>query len=158
MAVAVEILLDAAGIPSLATATHGCHRPHVTLLNATALSITDPLIETLRPLLGTELRFDSLAIFPGTSAVLFLAARVTQPLLDVHVALHQLVTAERTQRWSHYLPGAWIPHCTLAGGLDTKTTSRTFGLLHQFRSTRAEIAEICAVDTETGYHARLIAV
>ncbi|MBO0883431.1 MAG: hypothetical protein J2P17_24465, partial [Mycobacterium sp.] len=89
--------LDAAGIDTLSTATHGRHRPHVTLLNASALGNRTALAETLQPLVGTDLFFDSLAIFPGTTSVLFLAARVTQALLKTHAAIHNLVPAEQTE-------------------------------------------------------------
>jgi 2'-5' RNA ligase len=173
MAVAVELLfddaaaasvrelwarLDAAGIASLSTASHRRHRPHVTLLNASILDVTSPLIETLRPLVGTDLFFDSLATFPGTASVLFLGARATLPLLSAHAAVHELISSEQTELWQRYRPGMWVPHCTLAGGLDSTAISRAFGLLHPFQSLPAHVAKICAVDTETGDHTLLAAV
>jgi hypothetical protein len=150
--------LDTAGIASMSTASHGRHRPHATLLNATTLSGSTALVETLQALVGADLFFDSLAIFPGPTSVLFLAACVTPPLLSTHSAVHELVSTDQTEPWPRYRPGSWVPHCTLAGGLNAQAVSKAFELLHPFRAIHAIIAEICAVDTETGHHASLGAV
>lgn len=147
--------LDAAGLDTLSMASHGRHRPHVTLLNASTLDISPALVNTLQPLVGTELCFDSLAIFPGATSVLFLAARVTLPLLRTHAAVHELVPVEQTELWAQYRPGAWVPHCTLAFGLDATMVRTAFGLLHPFSSMCARVAEIAAVNTETGDQVRL---
>lgn len=173
MATAVEILfdedaaitvrelwarLDAAGIPSLAVATHGSHRPHVTLFNATGLRITPALVDRLRPLVGSDIFFDSLAIFPGTPTVLFLGARATVPLLTAHAVAYELLSTEQTRRWPQYQPGLWIPHCSLATGVDSTTVHTALTVLYPVSPLHARIAEICAVDTETGRHTTLIAV
>jgi hypothetical protein len=127
----------------------------VTLLNAQSLDVTHVLANSLSPLIGTELAFDSLAIFPGSPSVLFLGARATRPLLDAHAAVHAAVTTERAGPWQYYEPGAWVPHCGLALNLDADAVSRAFGILWPFRQLTASIVEACAVNTETGEHTRI---
>lgn len=57
---------------------------------------------------------------------------------------------------NYYEPGAWVPHCGLAAGLDAAAVSRAFALLHPFRPLTATITRVCAVNTETGDHARVL--
>jgi len=57
-------------------------------------------------------RFASLGVFPN-SGVVFLAPLVTPALLAVHARFHAEF-APPGASWAHYLPGQWVPHCTLA--------------------------------------------
>jgi 2'-5' RNA ligase len=146
-------LLEANGIPSEGSASHGRHQPHVTLLNVQSLDVTASLARTIAPLIGAELVFDSLAVFPGSPSVLFLGVRATRPLLDAHAAIHASITTERANPW--YEPGTWVPHCGLALGLDAANVTRAFALLLPFQQLKATITEVCAVNTVTGVHSRV---
>jgi 2'-5' RNA ligase len=148
-------LLEANGIPSEGSASHGRHQPHVTLLNVQSLDVTEPLTRTIAPLIGTEIVFDSLAIFPGSPSVLFLGVRATRPLLDAHAAIHASITTERVGPWHYYEPGTWVPHCGLALGLNAAAVTRAFALLPPFQQLKATITEVCAVNSVTGDHSRV---
>jgi 2'-5' RNA ligase superfamily len=58
--------------------------------------------------------------FATAEGVLFLGPVVTRALLDLHARFHPLFERAAISPWSHYLPGAWVPHCTLTFGLDPK--------------------------------------
>jgi len=63
--------------------------------------------------------FSSIGLFPGEERVLFLAPVVSRPLLDVHAAWHALAADLAASCRSYYLPGNWVPHCTLGTGVPT---------------------------------------
>lgn len=60
-----------------------------------------------------DLTISSLGIFPTGQSFVFLAPIVTQKLLDVHAYTHQLLEDSSTSTVTNYVPGCWIPHCTL---------------------------------------------
>jgi|SRR6266850_1295123 len=51
-------------------------------------------------------------IFPQVA--IFLAPTVTPALLELQAGLHARFSRLATAPWEHYLPGTWVPHCTLA--------------------------------------------
>jgi 2'-5' RNA ligase len=62
----------------------------------------------------TEIAFAGLGVFPTEENVLFLAPVVTPALLDLHATWHTMATTLRAACRAHYLPGRWVPHCTLS--------------------------------------------
>ena len=84
------------------------------------------------------------------AASLFLAPVVTAPLLAVHVRLNDVLQERGIVQWPHYLPGSWVPHCTLAMNVTPAELSAAAGMLAGFRQIQAEVAEVGITDTETG--------
>lgn len=70
------------------------------------------------------LTFLCLGIFPGEKAIVYLAPTVNQKLLDIQAYVHQLLKDSGTSSSTMYVPGYWIPHCTLALDIDTKLIVR----------------------------------
>jgi len=60
------------------------------------------------------LTFSCLGIFPTGKSSVYLAPTVNQKLLDIHAYIHQLLKDGGTSSLPDYVPGYWIPHCTLA--------------------------------------------
>jgi 2'-5' RNA ligase len=58
--------------------------------------------------------FSHLGAFCAPKPVVFVAPTTTTPLLNLHEALHQTLAGLGSDPWAHYLPGSWVPHCTLA--------------------------------------------
>lgn len=112
-----HVLADAGiSVPGI----HG-HRPHITLA---AYDTTD--WTTYQQLLGKftqsqqafPIRLHALGIFPETGVV-FLAPRVTAPLITLHSALLTACAAlgSAPLKYAHHLgESVWMPHCTLARG------------------------------------------
>lgn len=170
MALAVEMFFDkaadaavreirrdlaAAGLPSLAVFGHGQHRPHVSL--AVAESLTPAASDPLRSVLGRAitgarllLTLNSLGTFPGGEGVLFLGVAVAAELLDLHARVHAAIAGQAAGLWPHYLPGGhWVPHCTLAQGLDAEGTATAFRL-RVFQPIEATVTSAGITDTASG--------
>ena len=49
---------------------------------------------------------------------MFLAPVVTRELLELHTKLHGMPPVAAGTRREYYLPGRWVPHCTIAEGLE----------------------------------------
>lgn len=144
--------LEQAGIPSLATRTHGQHRPHVSF--AIAGSIPPAIREALRTDLARlsipRLWLSTLGAFSSADTVLMLAAVVDTELLAVHSAIHDVLAGHVRAPSAYYLPGSWIPHCTLTQGIDPPQIAAAFATLYPVNPIRATLTEAAIIDTHTG--------
>lgn len=166
MAHAIEVFFDAradaavralwqqladAGLPSLATRTHRRHRPHLSLAVTESLGQADqaPARSALAGQLPAVL-LDALGTFPGSEGALFLGAVVTADLLTLHARVHQALAGQLVQHWPYYLPGRWVPHCTLAQGLGRDELAEAFRVLHGYQPIAAQLTAAGITDTVTG--------
>ena len=62
------------------------------------------------------LRFARIGWFDVGPMVLWLAPDPDERLIDIHRGLHDRIGADRSA--AYYRPGDWVPHCTLAAGID----------------------------------------
>lgn len=92
-------------------------RPHITLggFGGTA---PDEFIEELRRFAAQQkplkIQLASLGTFAGGEGVLFLAPVVTDELLKFHSLVHTHLLSRGDEPIPYYLPGAWVPHVTIA--------------------------------------------
>jgi len=95
-------------------------RPHI------SLGVYDrPVLTEARELLKAfsasetpvEFRFSSVGSFPGDEGVAFLAPVITRDLLGLHSRYHDHFAHLRNAVRPYYLPGAWVPHCTVGFGI-----------------------------------------
>jgi 2'-5' RNA ligase len=143
--------LTDAGLPSLATRTHRRHRPHVSL--AVAESLADADLAPLRSVLSAHqptLQLYVLGTFPGRGGALFLGVQVTAELLAFHAQVHAALGGQPIEHWPYYQPGNWVPHCTLAEGLDQAEAGSAFGLLAGYEPIAAMVLAAGIKDTVTG--------
>jgi 2'-5' RNA ligase len=104
-------------------------RPHITLAVYEQLDCRDcekrlaGLSERLDQL---EIQATHLGIFFQPEAVLFLAPSVTEQLLDFHARVIETLKQDTGSCWDIYLPGNWVPHCTLAINLELEDLNRQF--------------------------------
>ncbi|MCZ6942763.1 2'-5' RNA ligase family protein [Bacillus mycoides] len=61
--------------------------------------------------------FPSVGTFP-TNGTIFLAPTITDELLRLHHSYHDYFKIFHDNPQSYYVPGKWIPHCTIANGLN----------------------------------------
>lgn len=105
------------GIPGLPTVSELGDAHHISLA-----IYDDPPLVRLVPVLeafaGTVTRFQvrlaNIGLFADTTNVMFLGVAVTEALLALHCRAHAALGAFRDACWAHYLPGAWVPHVSLA--------------------------------------------
>lgn len=143
-------LLADAGLPSLATRTHRRHRPHVSLTVAESLAGAD-LAPVRSVLLAHQptLHLYVLGTFPRSGA-LFLGVPATAHLLAFHADVHAALAGQPVEHWPYYLPGNWVPHSTLAEGLDKAQVGQAFGLLYGYEPITATVSAAGIKDTATG--------
>ena len=144
--------LDRAGVPSLATRTHGRHRPHVSFALAGAIPARTraALADDLRLLSIPNLWLSTLSAFSSVDTVLMLAAVVDAEVLAVHSAVHDVLAGQVRTPSAYYLPGSWVPHCPLAHGVEPAQVTTGFAALYPVEPIKATVREIAVVDTHTG--------
>ena len=144
--------LDEAGVPSLATRTHRRHRPHVTFAVARSIPARtrQALCRDLALLTLPALWLYTLGTFPSTENVLFLGAVTDPELIAVHSTVHDALAGKVQAPSADYLPGAWVPHCTLAEDVSSAQLVAGLAALHPVVPIRARIAGFGITDTRTG--------
>lgn len=126
--------------------------PHVTLAAGASIppkaraAVWDELAFLALP--GVWL--STLAVFPSTENVLLLAAVVDTELLAVHSAVHDALAGKVRQASALYLPGSWVPHCTLAERISTAQLSAGLSALHPVTPVRARLGPVAVLDTTAG--------
>ncbi len=103
--------------------------PHVTLAvydeldeNEAAAVIKNIAARYSSPLVSIS----SLGIFPAEKSVLWAGPTPDKTLLELHADLHRELAAKCHP---HYLPGAWVPHFTLAGYLTSSALAEALAML-----------------------------
>ncbi|MDD9949507.1 MAG: 2'-5' RNA ligase family protein [candidate division Zixibacteria bacterium] len=94
-------------------------RPHVSLAvygdGLDTNGFPERLLEFARSIDPFDFKLSSLGTFPGQEGVVFLAPVVTRRLLEVHARFHEVFSKHENAAGSgYYLPGNWVPHCTVA--------------------------------------------
>ncbi|GIF11183.1 2'-5' RNA ligase family protein [Actinoplanes teichomyceticus] len=105
--------LEAEGIPTLGS-LHQKHRPHVSLAAARAIDpdAAGAALAGLTVGRGLTLRMDFVGQFVGR--VLWLGVTMSAELMAHHRTVHDRLAAGGVAVWEHYLPGRWVPHCTVS--------------------------------------------
>jgi 2'-5' RNA ligase len=92
-------------------------RPHITLASWEELDVA-PFVDGLGTFATSTgpltLELEVVGTFPNDKAVVFIAPRVTAELLHLHARFHARLGGFGTEPNPYYLPGNWIPHCTIA--------------------------------------------
>ena len=106
-------------------------QPHITLAIGEKLDVAgfEPYLrEFAAATPPLDLCFASLATFAPEPKVLFLAPDNSSDLLTMHQRFYPRFDQFATEPWDYYLPGRWIPHCTVADGLRPEDVARALDL------------------------------
>jgi 2'-5' RNA ligase len=108
----------------------GISRPHVTLAVSDEIGATfkNALALFAKEVSPFELTFSHVGAFNTAEGVVFLAPTMTRSLLDLHQRFHAFFDQHAAKKWPYYLPGAWVPHCTLAFRLDAERLVAAFAI------------------------------
>lgn len=60
------------------------------------------------------------------------------------------LAGQPVEHWPYYLPGRWVPHCTLAQGLGRDEITEAFRVLHGYQPITAQVTSAGITDTVTG--------
>lgn len=141
--------LEARGVTSLSTATHGKHVPHVSLTVMDRLPTQeDALTDAVRPALGKTLRLSAVGGFPGVAT--FLLPAHHQALAATHHRVHDALIQAGAPVWDYYTPGSWVPHCTMSFWADDTEISHLAAVAAGQFPIDVIVASVKAVDSQTG--------
>ena len=73
----------------------------------------------------------SIGSFPTEEGVVFLAPIVTEELLAIHSRFHQAFSRYRQHASDYYIPGRWVPHCTVTMDLKSDEISKGVDVCRQ---------------------------
>lgn len=121
--------LASAGVPF--PLRDSANRPHVSLAVYGEIDVpvcTNRLNSFAQTLSPFALSIASLGIFSDEKTVVFLAPIVSPSLLNLHRQVHQLLQDATALPATHYLPGHWTPHCTLATRVPPHFLSQAVGI------------------------------
>ena len=114
-------------------------RPHVSLAVFDRIEVervSAAIREFARECPPLRLHLASIGRFPGNEGVVFLGTVVTRELLELHARLHRMPPVVAGTKREHYLPGRWVPHCTIAEGLAPDDICRTVELAYRSGACR----------------------
>lgn len=142
--------LEAAGIPTLLSHTHGRHVPHLTYaaLRSSDLNGTLAALSGLPAAAAIPLHFDALGAFRRSRC--WLAPAVSAALVERQEAVVSALLASGAELHRHYLPGAWLPHLTLAPRLHLKDLPTVAAEVYAVLPLSARAERVAVVDTSTG--------
>jgi 2'-5' RNA ligase len=107
--------------------------PHISLavFDEMDVALVTRVVESFaRRTPSISVRVSSIAMFPGERNVVFLAPVVTRGLLEVHESLHTALSGAGVRSDPLYVPGAWVPHCTISMEEPLDRSLATIGYLH----------------------------
>jgi 2'-5' RNA ligase len=95
-----------------------------------------------------SLMLSSVGIFPGKEHdVVYLGPVTTAELLELHTSFHHLFKDAAPNCSEYYLPGNWIPHCTLAMSVPNHKTPLAVSFLQgQKLPLRVRVKELALIE------------
>lgn len=106
-------------------------RPHISLAvfghaqPERLLQLTESLARNLKPF---PFQLNAVGVFPTPDNVLFLIPAASKELLTIHADFHQQLEEEKLRSSHYYLPGNWVPHCTIESDLSNPQFNRAITL------------------------------
>ncbi len=133
----INDLFDRIGVP-----------PHVSLAVYEEIDQT-PLVAAIKSFCAQTSALDvwlaAIGVFPGEENVLFVQPKVTPELIELYAAYHRLTEGLGVCH-PHYLPEAWMPHCTLGMPLSRAELGRALSEIADLGETWKPMrAELCRV-------------
>lgn len=94
-----------------------------------------------------KIKLASIGTFPTDERVIFLAPVVSNEVLQIHNKFNEVFSDYKGEKWSHYLPGNWFPHCTIAINLTNEKFMQAIDLLkNKYKPLEVEICKISLVE------------
>ncbi|HEX2893620.1 MAG TPA: 2'-5' RNA ligase family protein [Marmoricola sp.] len=142
--------LEEAGVPSLASHTHGQHVPHLTyaVLRDWDRGAVVGALSALPARPPARLHLDALGLFRRSRC--WLAPALTPDLEPRQHAVVDAVAATGAELHVHYRPGEWTPHVTLAPRLHLAHLATVAHLVNDVLPLVAIGSRAVLIDTSTG--------
>jgi 2'-5' RNA ligase len=142
--------LEDDGLPSLVGHTHGRHVPHLTLaaLGDASVDRVREVVVGLPEARAERVTFEALGSF--TRSRCSLVPAVSADLMTRHERVVTALLAAGIRVHRHYLPGAWLPHLTLATRSQAEALPRIARRVYEVLPLVAVLERAAVVDTSTG--------
>ena len=142
--------LEEAGIPSLATHTHGRHVPHLTLAALRTYHVPDvqQALAALPTAAPHVLHLDALGAFRRSRC--WLAPAASADLVVRQEAVVAAAAGTGAELHRHYRPGVWVPHLTLAPRLHTADLPTLARIVYDVLPLTAPVTGAALIETSTG--------
>jgi len=127
--------------------------PHVTLAACRNLDVEGfrPLLAELAtrtPVIATTLA--SLGVFASEQGVIFLAPTIAQELVELQLGILTRLQDLGAEVERYWLPGQWVPHCTVALGVSRELMSAAMGHAYEaFHPISASLTQLSAFEIES---------
>ncbi len=109
-------------------------QPHISLTACSWLDVGSASLEmrrSLRAVSVVPVEFVSVGSFLSSEGAVFLAPVPTTQLLELQAQVTGILKASKGEPKGYYAGNKWMPHCTLATGLDESETAIVLGLCLQ---------------------------
>jgi 2'-5' RNA ligase len=142
--------LEARGVPSLGSRTHGRHVPHVSyvVLRTWDRATVTAALASLDAGDPLELSFDGLGLFRRGRA--WLLAGVTAEFAIRRERVVAVTEAAGAEIHKHYEYGTWIPHCSIAPRASLAQLPTLTATVYDVLPLRARLDHAALVDSATG--------
>ncbi|KLV14435.1 hypothetical protein CHH55_23935 [Niallia circulans] len=133
--------------------------PHITIANYKEIPVRN-FINKMRTFYKDKekvrLDFQTVGSFINTKT-LFYSPTITEELLDLHSNHHRNFASFIDDKESVYLPGKWIPHCTLANRLSEEKLQDAYNYCLKINEKlKGEINRIGLIRIDSKKHVPLI--
>jgi hypothetical protein len=142
--------LELAGVPSLRSHTHGRHLPHVSyaVLRTWDLAAVSAALTALDTVLPVELTFDGVGLFRRGRA--WLLAGAAAEFIAGQERVVDAVTATGAELHTHYRPGRWLPHCSVAPRASLAQLPVLAAAVYDVLPLEARLDRLALIDSATG--------
>lgn len=142
--------LEERGVASLGSHTHGRHVPHLSLvvLREWVLDDVRAAVAALPDGGPVELSFDGLGTFPRGRS--WLVASVGAGLAARQERLAAALRAAGSDLHRNYLPGSWVPHCTVAPRVPLTALDVLAATVYEVLPLSALADRAALIDSATG--------
>ena len=142
--------IEQLGVASLRSHTHGHHLPHVSyaVLRSWDLATVQAAIGDVLGGPPVELAFDGVGLFRRGRT--WLLAGVSADVVARQQRVVDVVMAAGAELHKHYLPGTWLPHCSLAPRVQLAQLPEVASAVFDVLPLRATLDRAALVNSATG--------
>jgi 2'-5' RNA ligase len=128
-------------------------RPHITLAifkDIKKCDIHSAFLNFAKENVKFKIRLGSIGIFPTDPGVVYLAPVYKDELALIHNAFYNSFNDVSDEFVQLYLPGSWVPHCTVANRLSKDEILNAVSyLMNSFTPLNAEVVEIGLIECDS---------
>ncbi|WP_053217204.1 2'-5' RNA ligase family protein [Virgibacillus senegalensis] len=134
-------------------------KPHLTLASYHVLKVEEfkqQMESTYKKQPILEIKFNTIGSFLNSRTLIF-SPNVTKELIELHERHHQDFERFHDIPDSLYLPGNWVPHCTLANRLSSYKRMEAFDYVSKrYNGMVGKIVELALIDVSQPSKAPII--